>query len=186
MTSIGQRFTASVVWSALVVLALVLADTALRVWVPPAQAPVAGDQTEKVLSRSLPAAPGLASPFDPFYDDVATKGRQQQADAATAEQSETPRQPVFDYRVLAVAETEGDGLRTVIRVNRREGEDGKESKPEAVIETLSVGDSIGDASVTSISERQVRLQSESLGSLTLTLFFPPGTGPSGGPVPVNP
>lgn len=167
----------------LLAMVLMLVDLGLRVWVPPAEAPVAGDQTERALSQSQPPEARLARPFDPFYENVATRSSREEAVSADSEPTETAREIVFDYRVLAVSELQGGRLRAAIRMTRRERDQGDESdggKPERQIETLEVGDTIGDAQVTGISEREVRLESESLGALTLTLFLSSRAEPENG------
>lgn len=158
-------------------LLLIIADVALRVWVPPAQAPEAGDQTEKALSQAPMPEARLAPPFDPFYEDVATLAGQESGEPDASEDNQETGKVTFDYRVLAVSEAENGRFRAVIRMTRSEG---KSTKPKQNIETLVEGDAIGDARITGISEREVRLQSESLGALTLTLFLPSRTVPENG------
>ena len=160
-------------------LLVIATDIAFRVWVPPAEVPVAGDQTEKALSRLQPADPRLAPPFDPFYEEVATRTGQAEAKPGSVTSEEQIRKTAFDYRLLAISEVEGARLRAVIRMTRNAG---KGDQPQRNIETLGVGDTIGDARVTSISEREVRLESESLGALALTLFLPPSAVPENGTV----
>lgn len=158
-------------------LLLIVADIALRVWVPPAQAPQAGDQTEKALSQAPQPKARLAPPFDPFYEDVATVAGQTSDQPEASEGGQESQKTTFDYRALAISEAENGRFRAVIRMTRSEG---GSAKPQQNIETLAVGDSIGDARITNISEREVRLESESLGVLDLTLFLPSRAVPETG------
>ena len=164
-------------WPFLLLAAIFMLDIVGRVWVALPKPPKENSSEQAGFDQSALRVPELSAPYDPFYPGAAVASRinqeQEQADIQAAQES-APVAVAYSYRLLAVSDRGHGEAHAVIQMRQSQGgqPQGRRGSAEQAIETLAVGDTIGDAALIGIASNEARLSSASLGELTLGLFKP--------------